>query len=69
MIAFLISLAPFLPIILQVVGIIIKWFGTSEENLKAYADMVQKNKDAGLITVDAARKLQRYHDEMRSKKK
>lgn len=68
MIAFLISLAPFIPIILQVVGIIIKWFGTSEENLKAYADMVQKNKDAGLITVDAARKLQGYHDEMKKNK-
>lgn len=68
MIAFLISLAPFIPIILQVVGILIKWFGTSEENLKAYADMVQKNKDAGLITVDAARKLQSYHDEMKKNK-
>jgi predicted MPP superfamily phosphohydrolase len=68
MIAFLISLAPFIPIILQIAGILIKWFGTSEENLKAYADMVQKNKDAGLITVDTARKLQGYHDEMRNKK-
>lgn len=62
MIAFLIGLAPYLPIILQVVGWLIKMFGTSEENLKLFGEMVQKNKDLGRVSVETAR----LHDEMYS---
>jgi 16S rRNA G527 N7-methylase RsmG len=64
MIAFLISLAPFIPLILDVVAFLIKQFGTSKENLKAYEDMVQKNKDSGLISVETANRLTDYHAQM-----
>lgn len=60
MIAFLISLAPFLPVILQLVGWLIKMFGTSEENLRLYGEMIQKNKDMGRVSVETAR----IHDEI-----
>jgi hypothetical protein len=65
MIAFLIGLAPYIPIILQVVGWLIKMFGTSEENLKLYGEMIQKNKDLGRVSVETAR----IHDEMYEKLK
>lgn len=61
MIAFLISLAPFIPVILQLVGLLIQWFGTSKENLAAYQAMIEKNKDAGKITVETAQALQDLH--------
>lgn len=64
MIAFLISLAPFLPAILQIAGMLIQMFGTSKENLQKYQDMIQKNKDAGLITVETAQKLQDFHAQL-----
>lgn len=64
MIAFLIALAPFIPAVLSIAGFIIKIFGTSEANMKAFQEMVQKNKDTGLITVDTAEKLEQFHKEM-----
>ncbi len=64
MIAFLISLAPFIPTILQLVAWIFSWAGASKENLQAYQDMIQKNKDSGKITVETAQKLADYHQQM-----
>ncbi len=64
MIALLISLAPFLPVLLNIAGILINMFGTSKANLQAYADMIQKNKDSGLISVETAQKLSGYHEQM-----
>ena len=64
MIAFLISLAPFLPVILQVVGWLISLFGTSKANLEAYQAMIQKNKDAGLISVETAERLAAFHAQL-----
>ncbi len=64
MIAFLISLAPFIPVMLQLAGYLMNFFGASKENLAAYQDMIQKNKDSGLITVETARKLSDYHSQM-----
>ncbi len=66
MIAFLITLAPFLPVVLQIAGILINMFGTSKENIQAFQDMIQKNKDAGLITVDTEQKLSDYHAQMKA---
>lgn len=64
MIAFLLALAPLIPGILSIVGVLIKWFGTSEANLKAYNEMVQKNKDSGLTTVDTYEKIDGFHKEL-----
>ncbi len=64
MIAFLITLAPYLPVVLQIVGYLISMFGTSKENLAAFQDMIQKNKDSGLITVETARRLQDFHAQL-----
>ncbi len=64
MLAFLIALAPMIPAVLSIAGLVIKWFGASEQNLKDYAEMVQKNKDSGLITVETAEKLASYHEQM-----
>jgi hypothetical protein len=64
MIAFLIALAPFIPALLSVAGFLIKMFGTSEANLKAFEAMVQKNKDAGLITVETYQRFQDFHQQM-----
>lgn len=61
MITFLIALAPFIPAMLSIAGFFIKMFGTSEANLKAYQEMVQKNKDAGLISVETYNKLNDFH--------
>lgn len=65
MIAFLISLAPFIPVVLQIVGWLIQMFGTSEENLRLFGEMVQKNKDSGRSSVETARR----HDDMYAKLK
>jgi hypothetical protein len=65
MIAFLISMAPFLPVILQIVGFLINMFGTSKENLAAYQKMIEANKDAGLITVDTYKKLVEFHQQLK----
>lgn len=64
MIAFLLTLTPYIPIILNLVGWIIKMFGTSEENLRLYGEMVQKNKDAGRVSVETARKHDEFYQEM-----
>ncbi len=64
MIAFLISLAPFIPMILSLVNFLIKMFGASAADMKAYADMVEKNKDSGLTAVETYKKLSGYHQEM-----
>ncbi len=64
MIAFLIAAAPFIPGILSVVTFLIKMFGTSEANLRAYAEMIQKNKDSGLITVETYERLSDFHKQM-----
>lgn len=64
MIAFLISLAPFIPVMLQIAGFFIEMFGTSKANLEAYQSMIQKNKDSGLITVETAEKLSDWHKQM-----
>ncbi len=64
MIGFLITLAPYLPVFLQIAGYLISLFGTSKANLQAYQDMIQKNKDSGLITVETAQKLQDFHAQL-----
>ncbi len=64
MIGFLISLAPFIPAMLEIAGFFINMFGTSKANLQAYADMIQKNKDSGLITVETYQKLVDFHKQM-----
>lgn len=61
---FLGALAPFLPILIEVAGFLIKMFGASADNLKQYQDMIQKNKDAGLVTVETYQKLSDWHKEM-----
>ena len=65
MIAFLLALAPFIPSILSLAGFAIKLFGASEKDLQAYADMVQKNKDSGLITVETYERLKGYREELK----
>lgn len=57
MIAFLISLAPYIPIILNVAAFLMKQFGTSEDTLKAYVDMVKQVNNAGLLSVDSHDRL------------
>ncbi len=64
MIAFLIALAPFIPAMLSIAGFFIKMFGTSEANLKAYQDMIQKNHDSGQITTETYEKLTDFHQQM-----
>ncbi len=66
MIAFLISLAPYIPVMLEVAGFFISMYGTSAANLELYAEMIQKNKDAGLITVETAQKLSDFHAQMKA---
>lgn len=65
MIAFLIALAPLIPVMLSIAGFFIQMFGTSKANLDAYQAMIQQNKDAGLITVDTYTKLNDFHKQMR----
>lgn len=64
MIAFLISVAPFIPAALSIAGLLIKWFGTSEANLKAYQEMIENNKDSGLISAETYKKLSDFHQQM-----
>jgi uncharacterized membrane protein len=66
MISFLLALAPFIPIVLQIAGIMIKWFGASEKNLKLYEELIKNAKDAGQISVENATKLQSYREQMRA---
>lgn len=61
------ALAPFLPIALQIAGWAIQFFGASSANLKAYQDMLEKNKDAGNITVETYSKLSDWHKDMKEK--
>lgn len=64
--AFLGALAPFLPVVIQIAGLLIQWFGASEKNLQQYQDMIQRYKDAGLKTVETAQKLQDFHAQMKA---
>lgn len=57
MIAFLISLAPFIPAILSVVSYLIKLFGASEQTMKDYEDMIKQCNDAGILSVSSHDKL------------
>lgn len=58
------GLVPYIPILLDIAGWAIKLFGASDANLQAYQDMIQKNKDAGLITVETYQKLSGWHQDM-----
>lgn len=66
-ISLLISLAPFIPAMISIAGFLIDMFGASKQNLIDYQDMIQKNKDAGLITVDTYQKLSDFHKQMLTK--
>ena len=58
------ALVPYIPILLQVAGWAINFFGASQANLQAYQDMIEKNKDSGLITVETYKKLSDWHQQM-----
>lgn len=58
------ALAPFIPIVMEIAGFLIKMFGASKENLQQYQDMIQKNKDAGLVTVENYQRLSDWHQQM-----
>ncbi len=63
-ISILLAIVPFIPVFLQIAGFFIGRFGASEENLKAYQDMVEKNKDSGHTSVETYEKLDQYDKEM-----
>lgn len=62
--AILAAFVPYLPVLLQLAGWLISWFGASKENLQQYQDMIEKNKDSGLITVDTYQKLSDFHAQL-----
>ena len=51
MIAFLISLAPFIPTILSLVAFLMKWFGRSEQTIKDYEAMVKRLANTPILSV------------------
>ena len=53
MIAFLISLAPFLPTILTVLGWVLKALNANAETIQKYEDLVKSTQNSGLISVNA----------------
>ncbi len=57
MIAFLISMAPFLPVVLDIVGMFFSAFGASAENLKLYQDMITKQNQSGLLSLQSHDRL------------
>lgn len=61
---FLGVLVPYIPIVLDLAGFLIKMFGSSDANLKQYQDMIQKNKDAGNISVENYQRLSDWHKQM-----
>lgn len=58
------ALVPYIPILLDLAAWGIKTFGASKANLQQYQDMIQKNKDSGLITVETYQKLSDWHQQM-----
>jgi len=64
MLAFIIGLAPYIPVMLQVAGFFIQWFGASKENIAAYGAMIEKNKDSGLISVETYKTLADFHKQL-----
>ncbi len=58
------SMVPYLPVLLSVAGWMLSFFGASKENLAKYQEMIQKNKDSGLISVDTYTKLSNFHSQM-----
>lgn len=58
------AIVPYLPILLNLAGFAIKYFGASDANLKQYQDMIEKNKDAGNISVENYQKLSDWHQQM-----
>lgn len=67
MVAFLLTLTPYIPILFNFVGWAIKMFGTSEENLKLYGEMIKKNKDLGRVSVEAARKHDEFYEKLKAR--
>lgn len=47
-----------LPLILQLLGIVLKWYGASDAMVSKYIKFVQDAQDDGLITVAVKDKLQ-----------
>ncbi len=57
MIAFLIACAPFIPAILSVVSFLMKMFGSSERDIRAYEDMVRKMNASGRLSIESHDRL------------
>jgi hypothetical protein len=55
--SFLISLAPYMPFILSVLGSIFRIFGASRKTLDEYTDMIKKVNTSGLITLESHDRL------------
>ncbi len=62
MIAFLISLAPFIPAILSVVSVLMKFFGTSDKDLRDYEAMIIKMNAAGRLSIESHDRLLAHKD-------
>lgn len=62
MIAFLIACAPFIPTILSIVSLLMRMFGGSESDLKAYESMVQKMNADGRLSLESHDRLIAHKD-------
>lgn len=62
MISFLISLAPFLPMILNVAAFFMKLFGSSADTIKEYEAMVKKLSDDGSLSLQSHDRLLAHKD-------
>lgn len=53
----LLGLAPFMPILLDFIGWIASAFGISQQNYQIYQDMIQKQNNAGLLSLTSHDRL------------
>ncbi len=62
MIGFLIACAPFIPTFLSLAGLLMKLFGTSEKDIRAYEDMIMKMNAAGRLSLESHDRLTAHKD-------
>jgi hypothetical protein len=62
--SFLAAFAPYWPAIIQLAGLLLEIFGASKQNLEQYQQMIQANKDTGLVSVDVYERLTAHHQKL-----
>jgi hypothetical protein len=58
------SFVALLPVILQILGWALRWYGASEETIRRYSDLIKSTQDDGLISVKIKNSIMKQREEI-----